>query len=49
MKEIGGKGAASHEAWRDVKDYYETIDVWNFFCSVLSGNPPPRGDRVRPP
>ena len=33
MKEIGNSGAASHEAWRDVKDYYETLHVWNFFCS----------------
>ena len=38
MKEIGGTGSSSHDAWRDVKDYYETLDVWNFFCSVLSGN-----------
>ena len=30
MKEIGNNGASSHEAWRDVKDYYETLDVWNF-------------------
>ena len=38
MKEIGTSSASSHEAWRDVKDYYESLDVWNFFCSVLSGN-----------
>ena len=38
MKETGTSSASSHEAWRDVKDYYESLDVWNFFCSVLSGN-----------
>ena len=37
MKDIGTSSASSHEAWRDVKDYFETLDVWNFFCAVLSG------------
>ena len=38
MKEIGNGSASSQEAWRDVNDYYGTLDVWIFFCSVLSGN-----------
>ena len=30
--------SASHAAWRDVKDYFKSLDLWNFFCAVLSGN-----------
>ena len=38
MKGIVTNTASSHEAWRDVKDYCRTPDVWNLFCLVLSGN-----------
>ena len=38
MREIGTRSSSSHDAWRDMKGYFESLDVWNFLCAVLSGN-----------
>ena len=26
------------DSWRDLKEYFEALDVWNVFCAILCGN-----------
>ena len=33
-----GTASFSIEAWRDVREYFEALDVWNLFCSIICGN-----------
>ncbi|MAT60732.1 MAG: hypothetical protein CMH41_03595, partial [Micrococcales bacterium] len=33
-----GLRSFSSDAWRDMKEYFEALDVWNFFCGVVASN-----------
>ena len=33
-----GKSSFTPEVWRDVRESFEALDVWNLFCAVLCGN-----------
>jgi hypothetical protein len=37
LREVGMPSFDS-VAWRDVKDYLDSLDVWHLFCAVICGN-----------
>ena len=30
-----GKKEFTPDAWRDMKEWFESLDVWNFLCAVV--------------